>query len=164
MYKTFHDVKNIKFPVYPLPSRDWFRQDGVLFLGTKVLDDSNMPGETIGVRRLQCGRSDLLKLKKACPDFASMLNSGSNTFVDSAGKPFIYRRTIHSDLKHYLVKELIPKDTFTVVKLRGVTAPFIIPRPPVCEPIYAKVLHFRKDPWIIYGFSEQKGTDSFRRV
>lgn len=165
MYKYFKDVKNITFPVYRLPSTDWYRQDGVLFINNgKVLDDTNMPGETLGVRRLQCGRTDLQKLRVAYPDFLSMLQAKTNIFIDSKGKPFIYKRSINSPLIHHRVKFIEPKDDITIVKLERINSFFSIPRPPYGDPRYARVLYFKGYPWIIYDFAQERGKDSFRRV
>lgn len=165
MFKFFKDVKTIRFPVYPLPSRDWYRQDGVLFINDgKVLDDTNMPGESLGVRRLQCGRTDLLNLRRAYPDFLSMLQSKNRVFIDSNGKPFIYVRTINAPLIHHRIKKLTPKDTVTVVQLEKITSFFSIARPPYGDARYARVLYYKGYPWLIYDFVLEKGKDSYRRV
>lgn len=165
MYKRFQDIKTIRFPVYPLPSVDWYMQDGVLFIDDgKVLDDTNMPGESLGIRRLQCGRTDLCRLKKAFTDFQSMLKSKHKIFIDSDGSPFIYRRTINSPLIHHTVERIEPKGDSSIVWLKNINHPITIPRPPYGDARYARVLYYKGFPWLIYDFATQRGKDSYRRV
>jgi hypothetical protein len=165
MYKQFKDVKNIKFPVYPIPSSDWYRQDGMLFIDDgRVLDDTNMPGVTLGIRRIQCGRTDLCKLKRAYPDFQSMLQSKRKNFIDSNGVPFIYKRTINSPLVHHAIKSIEPKDDHCIIWFRNLPYPLNVPRPPYGDPHWARLLYFGGSPWLIYDFVSSRGKDSFRRV
>lgn len=165
MYKRFKDVKNIRYPVYSLPSSDWYRQDGMLFINNgKVLDDKNMPGSSLGIRRIQCGRTDLQSLRRAYPDFLSMLQSKGKIFIDSNGVPFIYERTINAPLIHHRIKRMEQKEDVTVIQLERVTSFFSVPRPPYGDARYARVLYFRGYPWLIYDFTLEKGKDSFRRV
>ena len=44
---TYRDIKLVAFPVYALPSGNWYGQDGLLFLDDKILDDKNMKGELL---------------------------------------------------------------------------------------------------------------------
>lgn len=164
MYRTIKDLSKIRFPVYKLPSMEWYKTDGVLFLDSKVLDDTNMPGETLGIRRIQCGRKDLVKLKRAYPDLVSILSSTNSIFIDNNGVPFKYVRTITSPLKHYKVSSIEHKETCSVVIFKGLATRFTVPRPPYGDPRYARILHYKGSPWLIYDFVVNKGKDSFRRV
>lgn len=164
MYKYFKDIKSIKYPVYPLPSDDWYYQDGMLFLDGKVLDDTNMPGPSLGVRRLQCGRTDLRRIKKAYPDFQSMLTSKHKIFIDSNGVPFIYQKRLNSPLIYHRVSRIESKDDCSVVWLNLIPYPFKIPRPPYGDPIWARVLYYKGSPWLLYDFADKKGKDSYKRV
>lgn len=165
MYKQFQDIKSIKFPVYVLPSTDWYRQDGVLFIDDgRVLDDTNMPGPTLGVRRIQCGRKDLCKLKKAYPDFNSMLQSKRKVFIDSHGRPFIYKRTLNSPLIYHSITKVELKGDCSLIWMKHIGYPMSVPRPPYGDARYARVLYFKGFPWMIYDFSLERGKDSYRRV
>lgn len=165
MYKQFQDLKTIKFPVYKLPSSDWYRQDGVLFINEgKVIDDRNMPGKTLGIRRIQCGRNDLLRLRTAYTDFQAMLQSKSRIFVDSNGIPFIYKRTMFSTLIHHRVLRIEPKEDHSIVWFKDIPHPMNIPRPPAGDARWARILYFKGSPWLIYDFKAERGKDSYRRV
>jgi hypothetical protein len=53
MVITYSKVNKIKFPVYVIPSGNWEKTDGLLFLEGELVDDKNMPGATLGIRRMQ---------------------------------------------------------------------------------------------------------------
>lgn len=164
MYKTAKDLRTIEFPVYALPDDCWYRQDGILFLDGQVIDESNMPGKTLGIRRLQCGRSDLFKLKKAYMNLKSMLASGKKHFVDSNGVPFTYIKTQRLALKYHRIGSIEQKETYSVVSLKGVASRFKIIRPPLGEVFWARILYYGPTPWILYDLKFERGRDSFRRV
>ena len=46
MVIQYKNISKVKFPVYAMPSGNWYRQDGFLFLDEKILDDKNMEGDT----------------------------------------------------------------------------------------------------------------------
>lgn len=150
--------------MYRLPNSNWFEQDKVLFLDGKVLDEKNMPGKTLGVRRLQCGRSDLLPLKKPVFDIYGLLHAKSNTFIDNYGKPFIYTKTLTSKLIAYKIKEIEKKDTASLLWLHGVSFPFTIPRPPLNNPTWARVLHLGPSAWMLYDYVSHHTKDTYRKV
>lgn len=154
----------MKYPLFPLPSSNWFRQDGVLFLDGQVLDETNLPGKTLGVRRLQCGRRDLLPLKKAVTDLFSLLHSKRSVFIDSSGKPFIYEKSLSSKLICYKIKRIDRKDSASLLWLHGINFPFTIPRPPVSSLGWARILHLGSTPWMLYDYVSLPTKDTYRRV
>lgn len=164
MYRTIDDFNKIKFPVYKIPGEDWDVRDGVLFYGSKVLDDSNMPGKSLGIRRLQCGRKDLQPLRKAYLDLVALLSSKGRCFIDSNGVPFKYIRTKTCPLIHHQIRSIESKVTKSIIHLKDVRTPFTIPRPPYGDARYARVLHLHGVPWLLYDFTTYRGKDSFRRV
>ena len=52
MVITYRQFKNLDFPLFILGSSNWELVDGLLLLDGELLDDKNMPGDTLGVRRL----------------------------------------------------------------------------------------------------------------
>jgi hypothetical protein len=56
-------LEQIKWPVYVLHSDEIEERDGLLFCDTEIVDDKNMKGETLGLRRLQSPHKNLNKLK-----------------------------------------------------------------------------------------------------
>ncbi len=147
-----------------LPNSNWFIEDGVLFLDGQVVDERNMPGKTLGIRRLQCGRKDMLPLRRAVTNVHDLLKAKHKNFIDSNGKPFIYEKTLTSRLKCYKINQIEKKDTASLLWLSGVNHPFTIPRPPIDNPGWARVLHLGPSPWMLYDYMSQPVKDTYRRV
>lgn len=164
MLVTRKDLHKINFPIYVLPSDDWYITDGVLFVNEKVLDEKNMPGKTLGVRRMQCGRKDLLPLNKAILSIPDMIQCKTKVFVDYKGKPFIYEKTYRSKLKCYRIKKVEGKDSASLLWVHGISHPFTLKRPPFGDPEYVRILHYEGEPWLIYDYVRIYTKDTYRRV
>ena len=52
MVITYRQFKNLDFPLFLLGSSNWELVDGLLLLDGELLDDKNMPGDTLGLRRM----------------------------------------------------------------------------------------------------------------
>lgn len=164
MVVTLKTFKKIKFPVYTIESANWELADGLLFLDGQLVDDRNMPGETLGIRRMQTPFRELYPLKRQLNDLNGILKQSRNTFIDSAGKPFIYEKTLMCKLSYYKIRKIERKEVASVLWLKGLNAPFIIPRPPEDGMQWAGVLHFHGLPWILYEYSDTKKPDTRRKA
>lgn len=164
MVIQYKNVNKLRFPVYILPSSNWDRHDGLLFFDGKIVDDKNMSGDTIGLRRLQTPYKSLYTLKHQIEDFRGIIKSNEKHFIDTNGTPFIYEKTEFCKLKYYRIKSIVQKDTVSLLKLDGVKQPFVIPRPPASEMRYAGVLHYGTLPWVLYEYSKGRCKDTRRKV
>lgn len=164
MVISFRSIKKIEFPVYKLFSSDWELADGLLFVEGKLADDKNMPGRTIGVRRVQTPFKELLPLKHQIDTLAGIIKQSTPYFIDSLGRPFIYEKTQSCTLKYYKISKIEKKDVASVLWVKGINFPFTIPRPPEQGMLWAGVLHFHGLPWILYEYSETKLKDTRRKV
>jgi len=164
MVIQYKSLNKIKFPVYVLPSGNWDRQDGLLFLDGKIVDDRNMSGDTLGMRRLQTPHKNIFPLKQQIDNFRGIVKSKDKTFIDTNGTPFIYEKTEFCRLKYYRIKSVTQRDTCSLLKLDGVKQPFVIPRPPAEDMRYAGILHYGPMPWVLYEYSEDRRDDTRRKV
>ena len=161
-YKKFSEVK---FPVYILPSSNWEEIDGLLYVDNKLVDDKNMAGKTIGMRRLQTPMKNILPLKRSISSSLGIIKQDRvNTFIDTEGTPFIYEKTTWSSLKYYKIRKIERKNSASVLWLKGINFPFKIPRPPVNDLQWAGVLHIAGLPWMLYEYSAVKHSDTRRKV
>jgi len=160
-YKT---INKVRFPVYVMPNYNWDKQDGLLFLEGQIIDDSNMSGDTLGIRRLQTSHKNLFPLRHQIDNFRGLLKCGSNTFVDTNGTPFIYEKSEFCSLKYYKIQSVQQKETASVLTLQNVKTRFVVPRPPAPEARYAGVLHYGRVPWVLYEYSETLLKDTRRKV
>jgi hypothetical protein len=164
MVITYKHLLKLEFPIYILPHDDWSFSDGLLFLDGKVVDDTNMEGNTIGKRRLQTPFTDLFPLRSQLDSFQGLLKQNKNTFIDSNGIPFIYEKTIRCDLRYYRIHKKELRDDCCVLWLVGVHQPFTVPRPPEREYSFAGVLLLGGLPWVLYDYSQIAKKDTWRKV
>ena len=164
MLVTYKDFRKLKFPLFVLPSDDWYITDNVLFLDGKVVDERNMPGKSLGIRRLQCQRSDLYPLKRIIFSLPELIQCKTKHFIDVQGKPFTYMKTMNSRLKSYRISRIERKEKASLLHLRGIQFPITIERPPLGEPEYVRMLHLYGEPWLVYNYARSPEKDTYRRV
>lgn len=162
MTYTYRNITNIKFPIYALPNDNWQCVDGLLFLDNQILDDTNVKGESLGLRRLKTPFKSLFPLKKGSMELQFLLKH--KHFIDSHGTVFTYEKTRFHELNYYKIKSVELKETGSLVWFYGVSFPFELPRPPPDKAAYARILHLNKIPWLIYDFAFEKGKDTRRMV
>jgi hypothetical protein len=166
MYRTLKTVKSLKFPLYQLPSDNWDIIDGIVFVDNMAVDDLNMPGDSIGIRRKQSGRSDFMKLKSPKFLIGEVIKNRTRHFISSDGVPFTYSKTKFQALKFKSIVKFEPRDTYTFVWLHGLTIPLEIPRPPQDSSrlAWARVLYYGDHPWMLFDFSMYRGKNTRIRV
>lgn len=147
-----------------LYSGEWEHVDGLFFCEGKLVDDINMPGSSLGIRRVQTTYPDLFPLKKAITALNGLLKQKTQYFIDSNGTPFIYQKTKFMSLKYLKIEKVTQKDTASLITVQGVRSPFTVPRPPVYGYDWAGILHFNGLPWMLYEYSETKLKDTKRKV
>lgn len=164
MIITWKDFQKLQFPLYLLGSDNWYEADNVLFLDNRVLDEKNMPGKTLGIRRIQSRRRDIYPLKKAVLNIADLISCKTKYFIDNLGNPFIYMKTYNSKLKCYRIRKIERKEVASIIWLYNCATPFTIPRPPLNNFEYVRVLHYKGEPWMLYDYVRSPTKDTYRRV
>ena len=164
MVITYRSSNKIKFPVYPLGSSNWDTSDGLVFIDNLIIDDRNMPGDTLGKRRLQTPHNGLYQLKRSIPSFVGVLKQDTNSFIDNEGALFIYEKTKFAALKYEKIEKIIKKNVVSLLFIQNCRTPFTIPRPPAEEIKYVGVLYLHEIPWMLYDYSETKLKDTKRKI
>ena len=164
MIVTYRQISQIAFPVFRLPSGNWQLIDGLLFLDHLIIDDRNMPGRTLGARRLQTEHENLVPLKHCLDSHLAIIKQGTRYFVDNNGKPFIYEKTKLCSLKYYKIRKVEQKTVASILWLKDLRRPFTIPRPPPSECTWAGLLHLNGLPWMLYDYSEEQQANGRRKV
>jgi hypothetical protein len=162
MIVTYKNIHRATFPVFVLPSAEWHSQDRLLFVDGIVLDDRNMPSDTLGGRRLQTPCRDLFPLRKAVYNHAGLLKSGKKFFIDSIGKCFIYEKTKFCKVHYNKINQIDKKGIASLIWVNGINFPFTVPRPPEYGFTYAGVLYLNNLPWLLYEYANDK-LESIRR-
>ena len=164
MIITYRDVQHVTFPVYQIPSDNWNYSDGLLFVDDLLVDDTNQPGETLGLRRMQTPFKDIMRLNRALVNHVGIIKQTKKTFIDSRGMPFIYEKTQFCKLKYYKISRVEHREVASLLWVHKVTIPFTIPRPPYEGRSWAGILHIEDAPWMLYEYAEEKLKDTRRRV
>ena len=89
-----------------LYSDNWMLADGLLFVDSALVDDKNMPGATLGIRRAQSPHRTQYKLSKAVFTHNGILKQSTKYFIDSNGMPFIYEKTRMLKLIYLKIKKV----------------------------------------------------------
>lgn len=159
---TTRTIFDIQYPVYVIHSDNVELIDGILWLDDQVLDDRNMPGETLGKRRLQTPMKSLYPLRYMIEDEIGLISHRRNTFIDSNGEAFIYTKTRIANIKYHKVTKIEKKEVASVLWLKGISFPFLEKRPP--NKNWAGVLYNKNIPWIIFDFSDVQKKDTWRKI
>ena len=144
------------------------KEDTVTEAKYNVVDDRNLPGATLALRRLQLTVEEvpLAKLSNAVYFLGDLIKIADPKlwFIDSAGKLFNYKRTTRAKLKFYKISQLIPiKTGGVIVEVEGLSQRFKALYPPTEDKLFVGILHFGL-ALILYGFYNQKHDESWRLV
>ena len=166
MLMTYRNFNKITFPIFKTEEGHWDKIDGLLLLNDHIVDDTNMPGSTLGIRRVQTHTAlkDLEPLPKALYNLAGLIKNGPKSYIDSSGMPFSYKKTKFCALKYYRIKRVELKGTHSMMHLYQVKKRFKLLRPPEAGRDWAGILHMEGYPWILYDFSDVQKKPCRRKV
>ncbi len=169
MLITYKQIKRITFPVFkiekePEQQNDSSLTDGLLLWNGQVIDDRNMPGDTLGQRRLQSPFTNLVPLRNCYLDHLGLIKSPEAMYIDTTGKIFVYKKTKFMKLVYYKIKRVDRKETHSLLWVQGIKRPFTIPRPPHPAMQWVGLLHLGPLPWFLYEYSETRKKDSRRKI
>jgi hypothetical protein len=133
-------------------------------LDNAIIDDKNMPGNSLGIRRIQTQHKNLLPLRKAVENHIGIIKQTKPYFVDSNGLPFIYEKTAMCKLEYYKIRKVERKDVASLLWLKDLTHPLRILRPPEDGKTWAGILHLYGLPWMLYEYSDEHKKGTRRKV
>ena len=155
---------NIEFPVFVLHTDNIELIDGILWIDNQVLDDKNMLGTTLGIRRLQSPMKGLYPLKYMLENETDLLHHQGRFYIDTSGIFFIKIKTTNTQLKYHKIMRVEKKTIASRLWLKDCPFPFPLKRPLPENASWAGVLYRDGIPWIIYDLSEEKKKDTWRKI
>ena len=134
----------------------------------KVIDDTSILGETLGLRRLriQSNGDKLQKIGKAIFFLGDLIKIAkrSSYFIDSSGRVFQYKKSIRAKLHFRHLTNVIPISTGgALLEVGGLMQRFKCLFQPRTLELYVGVLEFGKTH-ILYGLYEQPYKSSWRMI
>ncbi len=179
--ETLTLLQKISFPVYKLGREKpeiengrafyYYRksvEEGVNEYSYQVLDDKNVKGDTLALRRLGMKAKDitLRKLSKAIFFIGDMIKiaDGITWFIDSSGFIFQYKKHKLAKLKFYRIKKLIPISSGgCLVEIYNELARYKSLYYPTPDKAYVGILEF-DGMRLLYGFYQTEMRSSIRKV
>ena len=154
----------LKFPIFTIHTDDVVSADGLLWIENKVLDDTNMKGETLGIRRLQSPMKSIYPLKYMIKDIPSLLRHKGSHYIDSVGYVFTKEKTVVVKLKYHKILRIDKKGVASILWIKDCPFPFTLERPLKDTETWAGILYRQDMPWILYSTSNKKEKDSWRKI
>jgi|TARA_R110000851_G_scaffold308583_1_gene467534 hypothetical protein len=156
--------EDLVFPIYVIHNDNVELLDGILWLEDQVLDDKNMDGHTLGMRRIQTPMKSIYPLRYMIEDETGLMRHRGKTFVDNEGRVFAYEKTEICKVHYHKIKKREKKTVATVLWLKGCPFPFAEKSPPPVELTWAGVLYRRDIPWKIWDFSDKREKSTWRKI
>ena len=154
----------IKFPIFVLHTDDIMLIDGILWIENQVLDDTNMKGETLGMRRIQTPMKSIYPLKSMIKSIRGYLEHQGKYYIDSTGKWFVKNKNTKAPLKYHKIKRVDQRIVTSVLWIKGCPYPLDIDRPLAGSEAWARMLYRDGAPWLVYDTSPTKKKDSWRKI
>jgi hypothetical protein len=124
----------IVWPIYEIRKHKKVWEDNkVLYITSEynieyILDNRNLSGNTLGIRRMRLVGEKLYPLKKVCFTFYDVLQCKSRLFIDSSGIFVKLEKRYRRDLTYHKVLDykILPDNT-TICKCKDIFTPIKIP-------------------------------------
>jgi hypothetical protein len=160
---------DIEFPIYSITNsykRIW-EDMNVLYIetpyNTYVLDNKNLPGDTLGKRRLQISNSDIYRPRRVYYNIEQFLHSKDKIYIDSLGRCFKYKKTEMVPLKYHKIKDINRLKSGECVLTLDILFPLKVNCRLAYSIEYVGVLHTKYGE-IVYSFEEEYKKDTRRKI
>ena len=154
----------LKFPIYPIHTDEILSVDGLLWIEDQVLDDRNMKGDTLGLRRLQSPMKSIYPIKYMIQDIPSYLAHQGKFYIDNSGYFFTKEKNTRVDLKYHKIIRVDQKDIASVLWIKDCPFPFTLARPLRNDQSWAGILYRAGVPWLLYDTSAEKKKNTWRKI
>ena len=154
----------IKFPIFVLHTDDIMSVDGILWIENQVLDDTNMKGETLGMRRLQSPMPSIYPLKYMIKDIRAYLDHQGKFYIDTRGRWFRKIKTTKAELKYLKILRVEQKEVVSVLWVKDCPYPFTLDRPIAESETWVGLLYRNGMPWLVYDTATKKKKNTWRKI
>ena len=106
---------NIKFPIYVVSTDDVDLIDGLLIADGQILDDKNMSGNNLAIRRLQSPMKSIYPLRYMIDTIPDLIRHRGKNYIDSDGRFFQLEKTKTAPIKYHKIGKLEGKGNAALV-------------------------------------------------
>ena len=163
-------LTNIKFPIFIIGTykRIW-KEDNILYIESTSdiiykLDNSNLPYDTLGKRRLHIPKKERYRFTNTFFTIGQLIKSGKKLFIDNTGKLIKYRK----DRRVNLIYREIKKTKFVEGKgvlcyIKNISVPILISNYIYNDEKFIGLLSI-DDGYLLYELSDYRKPDTWRKV
>lgn len=172
-------LRDLVWPVFRLGEREPQQESGVIFFYKeyidtesvilnsryRIVDDRNIPQNTLGLRRLQI-KEHLFPIGTAIYFLQDIIKLAKSTtwFIDSQGKIFQHKKIRRAKLATHRIKQIFPAQGIgCVLEVEGLPERFKTLQVPKDYEIYAGILNY-KGSNLLYGFYDEPIKSTWRKV
>jgi hypothetical protein len=159
------NLQEIYYPVFKLPIVPFKDDDGKVYINDKLIDDTTLPFELLGVRRLHM--DNLFKLKNAIYYLKDIIKitKGETWFIDSKGRTFKYAKSRIVDLVFKKITKVIPIPTGgALIEVDNNFNRFKVVFAPSPNEKYAGLLIFSPKVYVLYGLYDKQYKNTRRKI
>ena len=157
-------MQKFNFPLFVIHTDNVEEIDGILWIEDQVLDDKNMSGETLGVRRLQSPMKSIYPVKYMIKDIRSYLDHQGKFYIDNTGYFFRKDKTKKATLKYHKILRVDLNTIASGLWVKDCTFPFTLDRPLRDDQTWAGIQYREGIPWLLYDTSTEKKKNSWRKI
>ena len=163
---TFSSLNKITFPVFALPSDNWYKQDSLVYVEGRLVDDRSVKSDSLGVRRLRSPfRENMLKVNKSYDTPVDVIFCKYHKhFIDSKGRIFTYEKTKYCTVRYFSIRRVEKLGHKSKILLHGCDETYLVKRPPDPDLKWAGVIFISRFPWELYELSTDKKEDARRKI
>jgi len=163
-------LNKITWPIYEIRKhRKIWEKNNVLYIETEfnieyVLDNKNLKGNTLGMRRLRLKDIEgitIYNLKKVCFTMYDLLQCKNKYFIDSAGILLNFNKKTRRNLIYKKVIDTDIQDNYVFAFCEDIFKPIKIPFIPYIMPRYLGLLKIDGD-YLLYELSETRKKNTWR--
>jgi hypothetical protein len=161
--RTLRSYHKIEFPVFKV-SDEPLIVDGLVFVNGRVVDDRNVPAETLGQRRLLTPHK-LAKIKHLRGNIVELIADNvcvEGWYLDRLGDPFKYKRTKKLKVITHKINKVVYRNTHSILIVDGVNFPILVERPPSGS--FTQILYYKEYPWKLYSISDEWKKPTYKKA
>ena len=177
--KKLIELDQIIWPVFKLGTRDPEIDNGIYYINNEyitdsseiivnsyIIDNKNIKGKNIGMRRLNIDKDKLYPLRIAIYTIQDLikLSCPKTWFIDTSGILFKYKKTTRAKLETHDIIQILPVNGIgCILEIKGFSERFKSLTVPGITQKYAAILTY-KGKYLLYGLSSEKIKATWRLV
>ena len=164
------NLNELRWPLYLLGkhSKVW-EEEGITYIdtdyGQSILDNKNITGNSLGIRRLKLSEYKLYRLKVVVHTLSELVSIRSThpVFIDSNGMLFHYSKSVRRSLIYKKVEHITVQDSKLLCYCKDIFRPIEVSYIPRIMPRFLGLLVVQGD-YLLYSLEATRLKDTWRKI